>query len=233
MREVFDRKSEDGVISIEVELDAMDNKDKFSWLFGLFLKPLESNEEINALELFLELKESIIIMLDGRAIYAGSRVVDGWHELYFYAKDPKGLEADAMKMVDGCKSESSVVKDTKWEFYAKELYPSELEFCNIESTKIIFLLEEEGDNLAVPREVEHYASFDTSTQKERFVNHALDAGFIFKDDISSEEFEHGVALTKEHSLVGKVVDGVVAELFELAKKEHGYYEGWSTTLCLT
>ncbi len=130
----------------------------------------------------------------------------------------------------GYKYESSVVKDAKWDFYHKNLSPTELEFHNIESDKIIFLLEEEGDNLSTPRDVEHYASFETATQKERFVQSASEHGFAFKDDISSEEFEHGVALVKEHSVKNEDVRKIVEELYPLIKKEHGYYEGWSTVL---
>ena len=55
-------------------------------------------------------------------------------------------------------------------------------------------------------------------------------GFSFKDDIESEDFEHGVALVKEHSLTSEEVRKVVEELFESVKKEKGFYEGWSTFL---
>jgi len=78
--------------------------------------------------------------------------------------------------------------------------------------------------------VEHYAVFDTDTQKERFLKTALEAGFSYKDDISTEEYEHGVALLKEHNITDEEVKKVVTELYELIKKEHGFYEGWSTTL---
>ena len=94
----------------------------------------------------------------------------------------------------------------------------------------IYLLEEEGDTLEVPRMVEHYISFDTPTQKERFVNALTQDSFSFKDEISSEEFENGIALSKEHSVTREAVAVVVEELFEMIKNEQGYYEGWSTTL---
>ncbi len=92
------------------------------------------------------------------------------------------------------------------------------------------MLQEEGDELSTPRDVEHYISFDTATQKERFIKNIITYGFEFKDDISSEEFEHGAALVKFHSVTNEELRNVVEELYELIKKEHGYYEGWSTTL---
>ena len=39
-----------------------------------------------------------------------------------------------------------------------------------------------------------------------------------------------MALIKKHSVVSEEVRKVVEDLYELVKKEHGYYEGWSTVL---
>ena len=92
------------------------------------------------------------------------------------------------------------------------------------------MLEEEGDDMNIPRDVEHYISFETPTQKNRFLNTLNIDGFKLKDDISSDEFEHGVALVKNHAVTQEEVTNVVVELFKKVKEEHGYYEGWSTTL---
>ncbi len=234
MREIFNRVENNDAVSIEVDIEADDFEGSNPWLFSVFVKSDNISENSDSFDEFLETKESLIIALEHekRAKYVGTRVNEGWHEFYFYAKDSKNLETVVAKMLKGSgyKYECSVVKDAKWDFYHKNLFPSELEFHNIQSDKIIFLLEEEGDYLSIPRYVEHYLSFDTSTQKERFVKNALECGFEFKDDISSEEFEHGVALIKKHSVVSEEVRKVVEDLYELVKKEHGYYEGWSTVL---
>ncbi len=236
MREVFNRVEDFELVHIEVELDAEDFRDSYPWLFSLFIKSNKIDEKSDDFDAFLETKESLIIALeyDSRAKYVGTRINEGWHEFYFYAKNSKNLESTAAQILkeSGYKYESSIVKDAKWDFYNKNLFPTELEFHNIQSDKIIFLLQEEGDDLSILRDVEHYISFDTATQKERFIQNALASGFKFKDDISSEEFEYGVALVKEHAVTNEEVKKVVKELYELIKKEHGYYEGWSTTLAL-
>ncbi|MCK9455570.1 DUF695 domain-containing protein [Sulfurimonas sp.] len=234
MREIFSRVEEDILVNIEVEVDIEDYKDSYIWLFSLFVKPSSVDEESEAFEQFLEIKESKIILLEHqkKAKYVGMRVNEGWYEFYFYARDSKNLQnlVSGILKESSYKHESSVVKDAKWDFYHKNLFPSELEFHHIQSRSIIFLLEQEDDELFAPRDVEHYVSFDTATQKERFLKSALTLGFEFKDDISSEEFEYGAALVKFHNVTLEVVIVVVEELFELIKKEHGYYEGWSTTL---
>ena len=169
MREIFNRVEDSQLISIEVEVDAQDFEGSNPWLFSVFVKSNNIDEKSSGFEQFLETKESLIIALehDKMAKYVGTRINDGWHEFYFYAKNSKNLDTIVTKMLkdSGYKYESGVVKDAKWDFYVKNLFPTELEFHNIQSDNIIFLLQEEGDNLLSARAVEHYVSFDTATQK--------------------------------------------------------------------
>nr|WP_321265748.1 DUF695 domain-containing protein [uncultured Sulfurimonas sp.] len=234
MREIFSRAEDNGEVIIEVNIEATDAKEMNPWLFSIFIKYDSLDESQDGYEEFLETKEALIIALEhqDRAVYVGSRVVDGWNEFYFYAYDSKKLDAIASKILTPSNYiyESNVVRDTKWGFYETQLFPSELEFCHIQSAKIIFLLEEEEEDLTLERDVEHYVSFETPTQKNRFLNTLEIEGFSFKDEISSEEFDHGVALVKNHAVTELEVKKVVDELFAKIKKDNGYYEGWSTTL---
>lgn len=234
MREYFTREENGEEIYIEVDMNAFAYSEKFSWLFSVFIKFNAIDESSAGFEEFLETKESLIIALEhgDRAKYVGMRVVDGWSELYFYANNSKELDITVAKMLssNSYAYESNVVKDAKWDFHYKNLLPSELELAHIESEKIIFLLEEEGDDLTIPRPVEHYISFELPTQKEKFLDALNLEGFSFKDDISSEEFENGVALLKEHCVTREELKKTVAELFSNIKKYQGFYEGWSTIL---
>lgn len=234
MREIFLREEDDNNVYIEVDLNAYAYSKKHGWLFSVFVKFDALDEGVEGFEEFLEIKESLIISLEHeeRAKYVGSRVIDGWNELYFYADDSKGLDLMAKNILQSANYvyESNVVRDPKWDFHYRNLAPNELELCHIRSEKIIFLLQEEGDSLEIPRVVEHYISFETPTQKNKFINSLELEGFSFKDEISNDEFENGVALVKTHAVTSDVVKKVVNELFEAIKKEHGYYEGWSTLL---
>ncbi len=234
MREVFKRVEDNSEISIEVNIDAIDVKEMNPWLLSVFIKFECLDETQDGFEEFLETKEALIIALEhqDRALYVGSRVVDGWSEFYFYSYDSKRLDAIVKKILTPSEYvyESNIVRDTKWGFYETQLFPTELEFCHIQSAKIIFLLQEEDEDLTESRDVEHYVSFETPTQKNRFINTLDIDGFSFKDEISSEEFEHGVALVKNHVVTEAEVKKVVDELFVKIKENHGYYEGWSTIL---
>jgi len=234
MREIFQRVEDDTLVSIEVDMSAFGYSSNKPWLFSVFIKFNGADEQMQGYEEYLETKEALIITLehDDKTKYVGSRIVDGWSEIYFYAKDSKDLEAIVSKILKSSNYvyESSVVKDTKWDFHYKNLIPSELEQCHIESEKIIFMLEEEDDDLEVVRPVEHYISFELPTQKNRFLNTLSLEGFTLKDEIDAQEFENGIALVKEHSVTSQVVKEEVEKLFLELKKCQGEYEGWSTVL---
>ena len=89
----------------------------------------------------------------------------------------------------------------------------------MQSFKITELLEEEGDNLSTCREVEHYASFETSGHKDRFLEKATQAGYAFKDDLDAEEYDHGVAIIKEHAISEEDILQLVSEVFALVESE--------------
>lgn len=234
MREIFTRVEDDTSVHIEIDMSAYGYHQSFPWLFTVFIKFDALDRENEKYEEFLEAKESLIISLEHeqKAKYAGMRVVDGWSEICFYAADAKGLEPLVAKMLNPSDfaHESQVVKDNKWDFHYKNLAPNTLELAHIQSEKIIFLLEEEGDKTDEMHSVEHYLSFTTPTQKNRFLNTLNIEGFSFKDEIESDEFDYGVALVKEHSVTSDEVKKNVIMLFEAVSKEKGFYEGWSTVL---
>lgn len=234
MREIYNKIEDNSLIKIEVDVDASEHKEDNPWLFSVFLKYDGFDESKEGYEEYLETKESLIIALEHqeRAHYLGCRVIDGWSEFYFCARDSKELDLIVKNILhpSGYVYESNVVRDTKWGFYETQLFPNELEIAHIQSAKIIFLLEEEGEDLSIEREVEHYAVFDTPTQKNKFINTVLDLGYTLKDEISSEEYEHGVAMVKTHAVTEDIVKKVVEEIFAEVKKVQGYYEGWSTVL---
>jgi regulator of RNase E activity RraB len=234
MREEF-RRLEDGLeVKIEHVPSAYGYSNKYSWLYSIFIKFDALDELSKGYEEFLETKEALIIALehDDVAKYVGSRMVDGWSELFFYAADSRGLDAITAHILKdaGYNYETSVVRDTKWDFHYKNLLPNELEIAHMQSRDIINLLREEGDILDAVREIEYYLSFDTPTQKERYIAQSIPEGFIFKDEVSSEEFANGIALSRENAVCEEQLHDNVTKLYESVKKAHGYYEGWSTTL---
>ncbi len=210
--------------SVEVKLDIDEDIRTYPWLFSLFIEA----------KLDEKTKDEIIRIVEKKPFveYVGMRFIDGWSELYFYSLNSKNLQQEVYAYVqqNGLKYEGGVVKDTRWDFYRGNLEPSEVEYLMIESLKIVYMLEQEGDDVSKEREVEHYVMFDTQTQMQRFAESAKELGFEFKDEISGDECQYGVALIKKHNLEYKVLSQTIKSLCTLSNKEHGSYELWSTTL---
>ena len=217
---------------IEVNLGDIRNEAELEYLVSVFVKFNALHEEIEKIEAFLDFKERVIEALKKEAVYIGMRVVDGWSEFYFYSKESKGIEQKigAIFSGSGYVYETSVVKDSKWDFYYKNLFPSDLEMYLIYSKKIVLQMMAEGDDLAAPREVEHYVSFDTKSQKERFLKSIEKIGFVYKDDVDNKELAYAVAIAKEHALDQDSLQSNISQLLELIKKDHGRYELWSAPL---
>jgi len=232
MREVFLRTEDLQTTKIEVDVDAIGYKNRFAWLFSIFVK--HETSQTNRYEEFLEIKETLIISLthNDKAKYVGSRKIGEWSEIYFYTSTSKELNQIVATVLKGTNFiyESNVVKDIQWNFYQHELFPTELEYHHITSDKIIEQLKDEGDMLDTPRDVEHYISFDTPTQKQRFLDNLNIDGFKYKDDIDTDEFEHGIALVCFQPITNDIMKNNIQKIYPHIKKENGYYEGWSTLL---
>ena len=233
MREIFTRTEDNQIVRIEVNLEAKECKELNPYILSVFIKYDALNDDNDGLEEFFEIKESLIIALelDEKTVYVGNRLVGEWSEIYFYSQESKGLETKVAQILKPTKymNESNVVKDSQWEFFEYNIFPNDLELCLMQSQKIVEHMQDEGDNIEISREVEHYASFETPTQKQRFVENAEQNGFTFKADIEDEDIKYGVALTKEHNLSEDDIKKTIMQIHEYIKQENGEYELWSTT----
>jgi len=168
------------------------------------------------------------------ANFVATREVDGWSELYYYASNEKkftNIINEVMSEFD-YSFECGSHRDSKFKVYLETLYPDELEFHQIESRHIIETLEAEGDELEASREVEHYAFFQTEANMQRFIHSAENLGFSLKEMVnkSDSDYSYGVVLLKNHNVLLETVQNEIVDLLEKIMLEHGYYEGWSTTL---
>jgi hypothetical protein len=234
MREIFTRTEDNQIVRIEVNLDAKEHKEFNPYILSVFIKYDVLNEDNDGLDEFFEIKESLIIALelDEKTVYAGNRLVGEWSEIYFYSQESKGLETKVLQILKPTKymNEANVVKDAQWEFFDYNIFPNDLELCLMQSQKIVEHMQDVGDKTDESREVEHYASFETPTQKQRFIENAEQNGFTFKADIEDEDIKYGVALIKEHNLSEDNIKKIITQLHEYIKQENGEYELWSTTL---
>ncbi len=227
-------------VRVEVDLDLADDEMSFTrplllWVFIKLQKPDASGlctpQECDAL---LRMREAVAEALERElgARFSGSRLCEGWYELYFYARSGKKLIATtgaAMQAFSGYTFDTGSSRDEEWEHYAKELYPDTPMSHQIQNRHIIAELLEAGDDITIPREVEHYLFFQLPAQEERAVARLSALGYEPTASVEGEEpFAYGVVLTKVQSVGEREMMEAVSEMLETAAAEHGRYEGWST-----
>lgn len=217
----------------DVELDLIEEspQEERPWLLWLFVK---ADHVDKALESFTEdLATALNTSMD--AVFAGRVMKEGWAEFYFYAPQAKRFEnisSEVMGRHGGYVYERGSSKDAKWEMYSDNLYPDAYGLLSIQNRHTITALLEAGDDLSIPREVEHYLFFQTKTSMERAVAQLASHGFTVKEYVHDDEsdYAYGVVLIKNEMITPEIVEETTTSLYESAMQEHGHYEGWSTVL---
>lgn len=217
----------------DVELDLLEEapQEERPLLLWLFIK---ADSVTEALEAFTQ---DLITALNGsnNALFAGRVMKEGWAEFYFYAPHAKRFEnisSEVMSRHGGYIYERGSSRDGKWEMYSDNLFPDAYGLLSIQNRHTIAALVEAGDDLALPREVEHYLFFQTKTSMERTVAQLSSHGFEVKEYVNDDEsdYSYGVVLVKTEAITPEIVNETTTALYESAMQEHGHYEGWSTVL---
>ncbi len=228
-------------IDVDLSLAEEEPEDMFKplliWVFVKMRSTDESglcpDEECLTLQ---GIRESLTEALRERvgAVFSGSRMSEGWFEIYFYARTGKKLTAiagEVLNRFEGYTFDTGSSRDESWEHYHNELYPDTLSLHQIQSRQIINELIEAGDDITMAREVEHYLFFQIPSQADRAVEKLLHTGYDLKETVEQEgDYPYGRVLVKHQEVTEASMEESVGEMLEAAYIEHGLYEGWSTTV---
>ncbi len=217
----------------DVELDLLEEspQEERPYLLWLFVKAETLTDAIEAFS--RDLSETLKNSLD--AVFAGRIMKEGWAEFYFYAPQSKKFEnvtSDVMSRHGGFAYERGASRDAKWEMYTDNLYPDGYGLLGIQNRHTIAELQAAGDDLNIPREIEHYLFFQTKSSLDRAVAQLGSHDFTLKEYVNDDEsdYAYGVILIKTEAVSPEIIQETTTSLYETAIQEHGYYEGWSTVL---
>ena len=100
----------------------------------------------------------------------------------------------------------------------------------MENRKVLDVLEQKGDTLQRPRDVWHWIYFRTDGDREQFRSAVTPLQYRLesKPDREDSEFPKGICIVRFQSVKPSELDDAVIELFRLAKKYCGDYDGWET-----
>ena len=187
-------------------------------------------EELNELELVF--KESLE---PGKYVNVGRITSDGIRDIIIYSTKE---EEEALLVKANCYYQSlgyevevfKIEEDAIWEFYFEFLYPDSYEFQHMGNHSVLEALEESGDNLEVPRKVEHIVLFQNGKKMKHFAKAIKKEGFTI--DVESfeadEDGNYVMCISRVDSVDYHAIDDLTDFLLEIAEKYEGEYDGWES-----
>lgn len=207
-----------------------------SWLRVYMKEPLE-NGFLNQSEhdTFLQIEDALSDAIDsGNVIFVGRVTSNGYRDFFFYNKNHFTIENYFSSIMTGYseykfKTESKT--DTEWETYFQFLYPSEREYQMIMTGRVFSELEELGDKKEIEREIRHWAEFELTSDLSAFLDDVTKKNYKKIEQNYNEEKEKFVLILSCKSTTNFMeLNDIALELFDLALKHNGEYDGWETSV---
>lgn len=193
--------------------------------------PLKNeNEMLNKMEDELE----DYLQKKTASIYTGRITLPGKRQFYFYAKTLDSIDiyiGNILKKYPLFKYKLGEETDEKWTIYLDFLFPSPLDLQLIYNHRTIELLAENGDNSSVSRHIDHFVNFKTKKDLNAFAKALKGSKFIAEkifDADNNNMYPLGLQVSEENKTDAESIDESVIQLFRLAEKFKGAYDGWET-----
>lgn len=192
---------------------------------------LSSHEEFDALK---ALEDAIVARLAStNCVYVGRNTSDGRRDFWFFLADAASWErqaADAMADFPAYAYEAGAEPDPEWSAYLDFLYPNEQGWDFITNRHVCDRLEEAGDPLTEPRDIEHWAYFPDAASREAFIARARELRFEVREllDPDEERTDYGVRLARRDVPSFGEIHDITVPLLRAANEAGGRYDGWET-----
>ncbi len=166
------------------------------------------------------------------AIHVGRASFGGAVRHYFYAPGADAVDDAAeccIAAVTDRKIEVGSYHDPDWQQYFDFLYPNPLGWQWILDRRTLDALVEQGDDLGLPRPIDHHASFETAAGRDAFANAVSALGYQIAERGVHDDESDGVrvfTLDFATAYAPVAIFPVTIELFRLAEACGGTYDGW-------
>lgn len=156
-------------------------------------------------------------------------------ECYYYSSGPGHLEQAVARVRESFPEytiECGARRDPEWSHYREFLFPSDQDMRRIHTRRVVFQLEEHGDDHSIRRPVDHTLHFRTAEDRRRFADLAGRGGFKVRlESKGSGERPFLLNLQRDDPVTEEHIDQVVEELAERAEGCDGDYDGWGCPIC--
>ena len=166
-------------------------------------------------------------------VYVGRLRTRGTWEITFYG--PRGrldsLRARATERAGDRRVAAMMNPEPAWTYYHELLLPDAERRQWMDDRRMVQILSEQGDRLAIPRRVDHRLSFPTTAARQAFITSALAAGFALDGTSESDdELPHRVRVYRIDPIELDHVHDVVMVLVDEAVRQRGRYDRWEAAI---
>lgn len=166
--------------------------------------------------------------------YVGRIISDGKVTFLYYLKYafewPDVVKA-AMTYFQEYSYEYGTKEDEQYLVYQNLLYPTEIEWQMIHNHKVCDRLFQNGDNLILPRAIEHTAYFRTADGRESYGQKLREDSYNIKEFFETElELGFGIRFYRIDRPYYYDIDAITIKLIEWARLYSGEYDGWETSI---
>lgn len=194
---------------------------------------LSSSEEAAVLNELEDAWSAELAKLVPPGVAAGRATYGGHRDQLAYVASADGAEENVVAVREafpGYDIQSVIWEDPDWQTYLGFLYPDEEQRLGIENWRVCAVLEEEGDPLTEPREIDHWIEFPDAEQRGQFEAKAVELGFqtrcLIEPDEQSAWF--GIQIYNTDLPSHEKIDEITTPLFYLAREHGGNYDGWES-----
>ncbi len=164
-------------------------------------------------------------------IYVGRLRSHGRWELAFYGPSNCASALNVLACeaeLDGRPFEVLSQPDGAWGYYRKFLLPDEERRQWMRDRRVVDVLQDHGALLSTPRRVDHWVYFRSAVSRQAFIDDATRVGFALQDTSDDHDSARpfGVQVFRTDAVELEHIHSVVMELFALAQRHVGDYDGW-------
>ncbi len=194
--------------------------------------------EAESLESVYEISERLMnYVLENRdGILVGSFLHNNERIEYFYLKEDNNF-ADSIKEFAAAtfpdqKIGVKISPDKDWNCYKDFLYPSGEILDFMSDQNLVKRLQESGDNLQIPRRVEHFIYFKEEGELNCFKLACEELGFKMNSAkfVDNQSAPYELVVYRREQVELNFIHPVANELRNLAKEHDGIYDGWETVV---
>ncbi|MET1081009.1 MAG: DUF695 domain-containing protein [Pseudomonas sp.] len=194
---------------------------------------LSSEQEYDALVAIEDALEAQVT--DVHSGYVGRCTGNGCRDFFFYVAHPQEWTARVATCMASFKQyryEVETREDRDWSTYFSFLYPETADLQIINNRRVCRALEQQGDALTQPREIDHWTYFANADHLRAFIAEAQAMGFSLRaqhaDEEDDDEDQHCAQLWRADIPAEGGIDEVTLLLSDLALKHGGEYDGWES-----